>query len=152
MLPDALSSVADDADDATLLTRNRRITTLKTEIIAGLTLFSNMVYIIAVTPQVLHLVGRYQVFFATIVSSIIGLLIMGFKGNLPYGISVGMGLNTYFAHVISSVELDLTVAFTCVFIAGIIFIILILSNFNHFILEHYPQSLKHSMTAGKLIF
>ena len=98
-------------------------TTVKTEVIAGITTFVTMAYIIFVNPQILAEAGMNQgaVFVATILSAVIGTLIMAFVANVPFAQAAGMGLNTFFAYsVVISNELTWQQGLACVFICGII--------------------------------
>ena len=107
-------------------------TDIKTEIIAGITTFLTMVYIIVVNPVILSEAGVPvdQVFMATIISAVVGTLWMALCANYPIAIAPGMGLNAYFTYSVvlaSNGKIDYMTAFASVFVAGIIFIILSLT-------------------------
>jgi adenine/guanine/hypoxanthine permease len=131
-------------------------TNLKTEIIAGFTTFLTMVYIIVVNPVVLSDAGVpfSQVFTATIIATVIGTLWMALFANYPIAIAPGMGLNAYFAYSVvgSHGNISYEVAFSAVFVAGIIFVILSLTPFRSKLIEAIPENLKHGITAGIGLF
>ncbi len=131
-------------------------TTVKTEIIAGMTTFMTMVYIVVVNPIILADAGVpfNQVFLATIIATVIGTLWMAFFANYPIAIAPGMGMNAYFAYsvVSSNPGLGYEVAFGAVFISGIIFILLSLTPFREKLVEVIPANLKHGITAGIGLF
>ena len=106
-------------------------TDVKTEIIAGITTFMTMAYILAVNPSILSAAGMDQgaVFTATAVASLIGTLLMAVFANYPFALAPGMGLNAYFAYtVVLGMGYSWQYALTAVFAEGIIFIILSLTN------------------------
>ncbi|MBO8156587.1 MAG: NCS2 family permease [Bacillaceae bacterium] len=130
-------------------------TTVKTEILAGMTTFLTMVYIIVVNPIILHDAGVpfNQVFTATIMATVLGTLWMAFAANYPIAIAPGMGLNAYFAYsVVNNHNITYEVAFSAVFIAGILFILLSLTRFRQILIEAIPQNLKHGIAAGIGLF
>lgn len=132
-------------------------TTVKREIIAGLTTFLTMVYIIIVNPAILSEAGvpSDQVFIATIISTVIGTLWMGLVANYPLAIAPGMGLNAFFTYSVvlaSKGEIDYMTAFASVFVAGLIFVILSLTPFREKLIDAIPANLKHSITAGIGLF
>ncbi|KYD18966.1 NCS2 family permease [Saccharococcus caldoxylosilyticus] len=131
-------------------------TNLKTEIIAGFTTFLTMVYIIVVNPVVLSDAGVpfTQVFTATIIATVIGTLWMALFANYPIAIAPGMGLNAYFAYSVvgSHGNISYEVAFSAVFVAGILFVILSLTPFRSKLIEAIPENLKHGITAGIGLF
>ena len=107
-------------------------TDFKTEIMAGITTFMTMSYILAVNPQILGDAGmdKGAVFTATIISSIIAILIMAFYANLPFALAPGMGLNAFFTYtVVMTMGKSWQFALAAVFIEGIIFIFLTFENF-----------------------
>ncbi len=130
--------------------------TIKTEIMAGITTFLTMAYIVVVNPIILADAGVPfdQVFMATIISAIIGTLWMALMANYPIAIAPGMGLNAYFTYsvVAANEEITYTVAFSAVFIAGIIFVILSLTPFRESLIKSIPDNLKHGITAGIGLF
>lgn len=131
-------------------------TNVRTEMLAGLTTFFTMVYIVVVNPIILSDAGVpfEQVFAATIISAVVGTLWMGLFANYPIAIAPGMGLNAYFAYSVvgSHGGIDYTTAFAAVFIAGIIFVILSLTPFRNMLIEAIPQNLKHGISAGIGLF
>ncbi|MGX1901299.1 NCS2 family permease [Thermolongibacillus altinsuensis] len=128
----------------------------KTEIIAGFTTFLTMVYIVVVNPVILSDAGVpfEQVFTATIIATVIGTLWMALFANYPIAIAPGMGLNAYFAYSVvgSHGNISYEVAFSAVFVAGIIFVILSLTPFRRKLIEAIPDNLKHGITAGIGLF
>jgi len=132
-----------------------RGTTVSTEIIAGLTTFFTMVYIVIVNPGILSSTGMdfNGVFIATILASIVATLIMGLWSNYPIVLAPGMGLNAFFAYsVVGGYGVTWQVALGAVFIAGILFIILSVTSFRYMLLDAIPASLKHAITAGIGLF
>ncbi|MEW4290715.1 NCS2 family permease [Rossellomorea marisflavi] len=131
-------------------------TSTKTEILAGLTTFLTMAYIVVVNPIILSDAGVPfdQVFMATIISAAVGTLWMALFANYPIAIAPGMGLNAYFTYSVVGRHEDISysVAFAAVFVAGIIFIILSLTPFRKKLIEAIPQNLKHGITAGIGLF
>ncbi|MBS4188704.1 NCS2 family permease [Bacillus sp. FJAT-49705] len=127
-------------------------TNAKTEVLAGITTFLTMVYIVVVNPVILSDAGVpfEQVFTATIIASVIGTLWMALFANYPIAIAPGMGLNAYFAYSVvgSNGNISYQTAFAAVFIAGLIFIILSLTPFRKKLIEAIPENLKHGITAG----
>lgn len=106
-------------------------TDVKTEVMAGITTFMTMAYILAVNPSIMAAAGMDQgaVFTATALASLIGTLLMAFLANYPFALAPGMGLNAYFAYtVVLGMGYSWQVALTAVFAEGIIFIILSLTN------------------------
>ncbi len=131
-------------------------TTVKTEVIAGFTTFLTMAYIVIVNPIILSDAGVPfdQVFLATIIAAVIGTLWMALFANYPIAIAPGMGLNAYFTSVVlaSDGQLDYMAAFSAVFIAGILFILLSLTSFREKLIQSIPESLKLAITAGIGLF
>jgi adenine/guanine/hypoxanthine permease len=131
-------------------------TTAKTEIIAGITTFFTMVYIVVVNPVILADAGVpfEQVFTATIIAAVVGTLWMALFANYPIAIAPGMGLNAYFAYSVVGGHTDITyvTAFAAVFVAGVIFVILSLTPFREKLIEAIPENLKHGITAGIGLF
>ena len=104
-----------------------RHSNIRTEVLAGVTTFSTMVYILAVNPAVLSRTGMPAdaVFSATVLASIIAMLIMGLWANLPLALSAGMGLNAFFAYTVcAAMGYSYQMALTAVFCEGIVFILL----------------------------
>lgn len=131
-------------------------TNVKTETLAGTTTFLTMVYIVVVNPIILHSAGVPfdTVFMATIISTVIGTLWMALFANYPIAIAPGMGLNAYFASIVSGghTHISYQTAFGAVFVAGIIFLILSLTPFRKKLIESIPANLKHGITAGIGLF
>jgi adenine/guanine/hypoxanthine permease len=130
-------------------------TNAKTELIAGITTFFTMVYIVVVNPVILADAGVpfEQVFSATIISAVVGTLWMALFANYPIAIAPGMGLNAYFAYtVVGTNNISYETAFAAVFIAGVIFVILSLTPFREKLIEAIPETLKHGITAGIGLF
>ncbi|MDU3687965.1 MAG: NCS2 family permease [Anaerococcus hydrogenalis] len=130
-------------------------TNVKTEIMAGITTFMTMSYILAVNPQILGDAGmdKGAVFTATIIASIIAILIMAFYANLPFALSSGMGLNAFFTYtVVMTMEKSWEFALAAVFLEGIIFIILSIFNVREAIFNAIPRSLKTAVSVGIGLF
>ncbi|MEK4427020.1 NCS2 family permease [Solibacillus sp. FSL K6-1523] len=132
-------------------------TTVKTELFAGLTTFLTMAYIIVVNPIILADAGVPidQVFMATIISAVIGTVWLAIFANYPIAIAPGMGLNAYFTYTVvlsSNGQIDYITAFSAVFVAGIIFILLSLTPFREKLITAIPENLKLAITAGIGLF
>ena len=133
-------------------------TTVKTEVLAGLTTFLAMAYILALNPQILGTVmDKSGVFVATAVSSAVATFVMAFLANYPIALSAGLGLNAYFAYTVclgelKNVENPWTIALTAVFVEGVIFIILSVVKAREQIVNGIPQNLKTGITVGIGLF
>ena len=131
-------------------------TNTKTELLAGITTFFTMVYIVVVNPVILADAGVpfEQVFTATIISAVVGTLWMALFANYPIAIAPGMGLNAYFAYSVvgGHQNINYETAFAAVFIAGIIFVILSLTPFREKLIDAIPDNLKHGISAGIGLF
>lgn len=130
-------------------------TTVRTEVIAGLTTFVTMAYILVVNPVYLSVAGMdfNAVFMATCISAAIGTLIMGLYAKLPFAQAPGMGLNAFFAYtVVGALGYTWEAALAAVFLSGIFFIILTVTGFRKVIVEAIPNSLKHAIGAGIGLF
>ncbi|MBC1499226.1 NCS2 family permease [Listeria weihenstephanensis] len=129
-------------------------TDVKTEVISGFTTFLTMVYIIVVNPAILSAAGVpfNTVFMATIISAVVGTLWMALFANYPIAIAPGLGMNAYFVTVVTTQKLDYTTAFTAVFVAGIIFLLLSLTPFREKLITAIPHTLKAGITAGIGLF
>ncbi len=136
-------------------------TTLKTEILAGVTTFVTMAYILVVNPGILSnaiflqepndLFG--ELVMATALSAALATLIMGIYAKLPFALAPGMGINAYFAFtVVLGLGIDWRVALAAVFIEGIFFILLTISNLRSKIVAAIPECIKHATTAGIGLF
>ncbi|MDP1418575.1 NCS2 family permease [Peribacillus simplex] len=132
-----------------------RNSNIKTEVLAGLTTFLTLAYIIVVNPMILSDAGVpfAQAFTATIIAIIVGTLCMALLANYPIVIAPAMGLNAYFAYsVLGTHDISYTVAFSAVFVTGIIFILLSLTSFRSKLIEAIPNNLKHAISAGIGLF
>ncbi|MBA7617643.1 Guanine/hypoxanthine permease PbuG [subsurface metagenome] len=130
-------------------------TSIRTEAVAGITTFMTMSYIIFVQPMVLSHAGMDfgAVMMATIISSIIAILIMGLYANYPIALAPGMGENFLFAYtIILGMGVSWNKALGIVFISGVIFIILTLFKIREAVINGVPSSLKNSIAAGIGIF
>ena len=130
-------------------------TNVKTEIMAGITTFMTMSYILAVNPQILGDAGmdKGAVFTATIIASIIAILIMALYANLPFALAPGMGLNAFFTYtVVMTMGKSWEFALAAVFIEGIIFIFLTFFNVREAIFNAIPRSLKTAVSVGIGLF
>ena len=128
-------------------------TNVKTEIIAGITTFMTMAYILIVNPDILSAAGmdRGAVFTATAISAALATIAMAFLANYPVALASGMGLNAFFAYTVAS-QYSWELALTAVFIEGIIFIILSFLKFREAIVNAIPQNLKYGVTVGIGLF
>lgn len=131
-------------------------TNIRTEIMAGLTTFMAMAYILAVNPGILSGAGGdwYQVFLATAIAGGVMTILMGIFVNFPVALAPGMGLNAYFAAVImgSNGNFTFEMALTAVFISGIIFLLLTLTKVRQMMVTAVPDSIKHAITVGIGLF
>ncbi len=129
-------------------------TSVRTELIAGLTTFLTMVYIVVVNPAILSEAGLpfEQVFMATVLAAIIGTLIMALAANYPIAIAPGMGMNAYFVTEVIQQDVSYSVILGTVFIAGILFVILSLTSLREILITAIPPSLKYGITAGIGLF
>ncbi|MCA1022662.1 NCS2 family permease [Halobacillus litoralis] len=129
-------------------------TNIKTEILAGITTFLTMVYIVVVNPAILSGAGVPfgQVFMATIIAAVTGTLIMSFAANYPIAIAPGMGLNAYFVTEVVQQDVSYSVIFGSVFVAGILFVILSLTSLRKTLIMAIPPSLKYGITSGIGLF
>ncbi len=134
---------------------SERNSSVKNEIMAGLTTFMTMSYILAVNPGMLSDAGMDKggVFTATIVASIIAMLVMGLYANLPFALAPGMGLNAFFVYtVVLGMGHSWQYALTAVFIEGVIFILMSLFNVREAIFNAIPMSLKKAVSVGIGLF
>ena len=135
-------------------------TTVKTEIIAGITTFLAMAYILAVNPSMLGAAGMNTagVFVATALSAAFATIIMAFWANYPIALASGMGLNAYFAYTVcgslsaQGIEDPWRIALTAILVEGIIFIILSAFKFRETLVNSIPENLKYGITAGIGLF
>ncbi len=130
-------------------------TTVKTEVLAGLTTFMTMAYILAVNPDILSATGmdKGAVFTATALSALIATLVMALYAKLPFALAPGMGLNAFFAFtVVLGMGHTWQFALTAVFIEGLIFIALTAFNIREMIVNSIPMNMKHAISVGIGLF
>lgn len=130
-------------------------TNVKTEVVAGITTFMTMAYILAVNPSILSAAGMdaTAVLLATCLASFIGTACMALMANLPFALSAGMGLNAYLAYtVVLGFGYSWQVALLAVFVEGLIFIVLSLTNVREAIFDAIPLNLKKGVSVGIGIF
>lgn len=131
-------------------------TTVKTEVVAGATTFFTMAYIMVVNPLILSGAGVpfEQSFTATIIATIIGTLMMGLVARYPIAVAPGMGLNAYFTYSVvqGHANLSYVEAFSAVFVAGILFLLLSLTPLRSRLIEIIPPNLKHAIAAAIGLF
>ena len=128
---------------------------VKVELIAGLTTFVTMAYIIFVNPNVMAAAGldHGAAFVATCLGAALGCLLMGFYANWPVGLAPGMGLNAFFTYtVVGEMGYTWQVALGAVFLSGILFMIMSLSRIREWLLNSIPMSLRFAMGAGVGLF
>ena len=125
--------------------------TVKREVIAGITTFLTMAYILAVNPSILSDAGmdKGAVFTATVISSVLATLVMAMYAKLPFALAPGMGLNAFFAYtVVLTMGYSWQFALTAVFIEGIIFILLTLTGLRQKIVDSMPLVLRRAISPG----
>lgn len=130
-------------------------TDVKTEVIAGITTFMTMAYILAVNPSILSACGMDSgaVFTATALAALIATLLMAAFSNYPFVLAPGMGLNAYFAYtVVLQMGYSWQAALAAVFVEGIVFIVLSLTNVREAIFNAIPMNLKHAVSVGIGLF
>jgi len=130
-------------------------TDVKTEILAGLTTFVTMAYILFVNPITLEAAGmdKGAVFMATALASAVATLFMGLYANYPFALAPGMGLNAFFAYVmVGSMGISWQTALGAVFLSGIIAVIVTLTGLRELLIKAIPVSLKHAVGAGIGLF
>lgn len=130
-------------------------TDVKTEVVAGITTFMTMAYILAVNPNILSATGmdRGAVFTATAIASFFGTVLMALLANYPFALAPGMGLNAYFAYsVVLGMGYSWQVALAAVFVEGLIFILLSLTNVREAIFNAIPRNLKAAISVGMGFF
>ena len=128
---------------------------VKNELVGGVTTFATMAYIIFVNPQIMAASGMDSgaVFVATCIGAAIGCLLMGLFANWPVGLAPGMGLNAFFSFtVVSEMGYSWEVALGAVFISGILFVGMSFYKVRQWIIESIPVSLRYAMTAGVGLF
>ena len=130
-------------------------TDVKTEVLAGITTFMTMAYILAVNPSIMAEAGMDQgaVFTATALAALVGTLLMALFANYPFALAPGMGLNAYFAYtVVLGMGYSWETALTAVFVEGIVFIVLSLTNVREAIFNAIPKNLKAAVSVGLGLF
>ncbi len=130
-------------------------TTVRTEILAGITTFMTMAYILAVNPDILSAAGmdKGAVFTATALASLIATLVMALYAKLPFALAPGMGLNAFFAFtVVLGMGHSWQFALTAVFLEGLIFIGLTAFNIREMIVNSIPNNMKHAISVGIGLF
>jgi AGZA family xanthine/uracil permease-like MFS transporter len=130
-------------------------TSVKTEVLAGITTFMTMAYILAVNPSILSATGmdKNALFTATALAALVATLVMAFVARLPFALAPGMGLNAFFAFtVVLGMGYSWQFALTAVFLEGIIFLLLTAFNIRELIVNAIPLSLKHAVSAGIGLF
>src|SRR5690606_3898441 len=130
-------------------------TSVKTELLAGLTTFVTMAYIIFVNPNIMAEAGidHGAAFVATCVGAALGCLPMGLYANWPVGLAPGLGLNAFFTYtVVGEMGYSWEVALGAVFLSGVLFMIMSLSRLREWLLNSIPMSLRFAMGAGVGLF
>ncbi|SUY47313.1 xanthine/uracil permease family protein [Clostridium putrefaciens] len=135
--------------------KERKDTNIRKEVIAGITTFLTMAYIIAVNPTILGATGMPvgALVTATCLSAGVATIMMGVYADLPFALASGMGLNAFFAYtVVIKMNVPWEIALTAVFVEGIIFIVLSLTNVREAVINSIPMNLKLAVTAGIGLF
>ena len=130
-------------------------TNVKTEVIGGITTFMTMAYILAVNPDILSASGmdRQAILMATAIASFIGTMVMAFMANYPFALAPGLGLNAYFAFTVcGQMGYSWQFALFAVFLEGLVFIVLSLTNVREAIFNAIPLSLKKGISVGIGLF
>ncbi|MCM1045938.1 MAG: NCS2 family permease [Candidatus Gastranaerophilales bacterium] len=130
-------------------------TDVRTEVMAGITTFMTMAYILAVNPNILSASGMDSgaVLIATAIASFVGCLLMALLSNYPFALAPGLGLNAYFAYtVVGTMGYSWQIALLAVFIEGIIFIVLSVTNVREAIFNAIPLTMKSAVSAGIGLF
>ena len=130
-------------------------TDVKTEVVAGITTFMTMAYILAVNPSILSATGMDSgaIFTATALAALVATLLMAAFANYPFVLAPGMGLNAYFAYtVVLNMGYTWEMALAAVFVEGLIFILLSLTNVREAIFNAIPMNLKHAVSVGIGLF
>lgn len=134
---------------------NPKISSVRTEIMAGITTFLTMAYILAVNPNILSECGmdKGALFTTTVIISAVATILMGVYAKLPFALAPGMGLNAFFTYTVCiTMGYSWQFALTAVFIEGLIFIIMTLTNLRELIVKALPAALKNSISAGIGLF
>ncbi len=137
---------------------------VKTEVLAGITTFMTMAYILAVNPSTMTAFNNLEgyngsimnttgVFYGTAIAAAVGCILMALLANYPFGLAPGMGLNAYFCWtVVVQLGYSWEVALTAVFVEGIIFVLLSLTSVREAIFNAIPKTLKHAVSCGIGLF
>ena len=134
---------------------DKNVTRVRTEVLAGITTFLTMAYILAVNPNILSATGmdKGALFTTTVVASAFATLLMAFYAKLPFGLAPGMGLNAFFAYTVClTMGYTWQFALTAVLIEGLIFILLTVTNLREKIVDAIPVTLKNAIGAGIGLF
>ena len=130
-------------------------TDAKTEVMAGITTFMTMAYILAVNPSILSATGMDSgaIFTSTALAAMIGTFLMAFFANYPFALAPGMGLNAYFAYtVVLQMGYSWEMALAAVFVEGVVFIVLSVTNVREAIFNSIPMNLKYAVSVGIGLF
>lgn len=134
---------------------DKNVTRVRTEVLAGITTFLTMAYILAVNPNILSATGmdKGALFTTTVIASAFATLLMAFYAKLPFGLAPGMGLNAFFAYTVClTMGYTWQFALTAVLIEGLIFILLTVTNLREKIVDAIPVTLKNAIGAGIGLF
>ncbi len=135
---------------------NRKQHSIRTEVIAGITTFLTMSYILAVNPAIFSELGTMPVgavFTTTVLASIVGCVVMAIWGKLPFGLAPGMGLNAFFVYTVClGMGYSWQFALTAIFIEGLLFILLTITNIREAIVNAIPSNLHNAICAGIGLF
>ena len=134
---------------------NDNNTTIKRELLAGFTTFITMAYIIFVNPQMMAASGMDQgaIFVGTCLAAAVACFVMGFFANWPIGLAPGMGLNAFFTYtVVGEMGYSWEVALGAVFLAGILFFIMSITNLRRWMIDSIPFNLRIAMGSGVGLF
>ena len=126
-------------------------TNVKTEVIGGLTTFMTMAYILAVNPTILSVSGmdKNAILMATALAAFIGTIVMALLANYPFALAPGLGLNAYFAYTVcGQMGYSWQIALLAVFVEGLVFIVLSLTNVREAIFNAIPMTLKKGVSVG----
>ncbi|WP_317367779.1 NCS2 family permease [uncultured Tyzzerella sp.] len=128
-------------------------TNVSTEVLAGITIFMTMAYILVVNPNILSATGmdKGAVFTATALAAFLGCIMMALLANYPFGLAPGMGLNAYFAYTVAN-EYGWQLALLAVFIEGIVFLAFSFFNIREAIFNSVPKNLKNAVSVGLGVF
>ena len=130
---------------------NPKVTTVRTEVMAGITTFLTMAYILAVNPNILGETGmdRGALFTTTVLMSALPTIFMGLYAKLPLALAPGMGLNAFFAYTVCLIMgYSWQFALTAVFLEGLVFLLLTVTNLREKIVDVIPDALKNAISAG----